>query len=294
MMMVGETLKENASKCKFIDFISSLVSLWLIASYFTKQCYSRLKWTWEEEKKEMLTDTPWQIVKMCSCVQLLLPVMVEFMLNKPQGGSRKSSGWRHCRLSARTGRDTRFLRTSLPTVDRSRDVAESEAARDPFLRPAHGARFALMCNSITPEAAIFYEHKWRLCCSTWKAERGGGSSGWGVCVRVLVNADERRGSSVQSVGRVWLRGVSRSGVAAQTRGRPGPLCKKEAMWNQASLMGNESLHHGQSRLRGPDIITFPRRVCVLTQSRISPPSANHSILPNESRSADGYCFLLWG
>lgn len=120
----------------------------------------------------------------------------------------------------------------------------------------------------------------------------GGSSGWGVCVRVLVNADERRGSSVQSVGRVWLRGVSRSGVPAQTRGRPGPLCKKEAMWNQASLMGNESLHHGQSRLRGPDIITFPRRVCVLTQSRISPPSANHSILPNESRSVDGYCLLL--
>lgn len=83
-----------------------------------------------------------------------------------------------------------------------------------------------------------------------------------ACVRVLVNADERRGSSVQSVGRVWLRGVSRSGVAAQTRGRPGPLCKKEAMWNQASLMGNESLHHGQSRLRGPDIITFPRRASV--------------------------------
>lgn len=104
-------------------------------------------------------------------------------------------------------------------------------------------------------------------------------------MRVLTNADERRGSSVQSVGRVWLRGVSRSGVPAQTQGRPGPLCKKEAMWNQALLMGNESLYHGPSRLRGPDIITFPRRVCVLNQSRISPPSANHSILPNESRTA---------
>lgn len=32
---------------------------------------------------------------MCSCVQLLLPLMVEFMLNEPQTGSRKSSGWRH-------------------------------------------------------------------------------------------------------------------------------------------------------------------------------------------------------
>lgn len=43
-------------------------------------------------------------------------------------------------------------------------------------------------------------------------------------------------------------------MAAQTWAEA--LCKKEAMWNQASLIGNESLYHGQSLRHGPDIITF--------------------------------------
>lgn len=52
---------------------------------------------------------------------------------------------------------------------------------------------------------------------------------------------------------VWLRGVSRSGVAAQTWA--DALCKKEVVWNQASLIGNESLYHGRSRRHIPDIIS---------------------------------------
>lgn len=62
----------------------------------------------------------------------------------------------------------------------------------------------------------------------------GGSSGWGVCVRVLVNADERRGSSVQSVGRVWLRGVSRSGVPAQNA-RPAGAVMQEGSHVESGL-----------------------------------------------------------
>lgn len=52
---------------------------------------------------------------------------------------------------------------------------------------------------------------------------------------------------------VWLRGVSRSGVAAQTWA--DALCKKQVVWNQASLIGNESLYHGRSRRHIPDIIS---------------------------------------
>lgn len=54
---------------------------------------------------------------------------------------------------------------------------------------------------------------------------------------------------VYSIWWVWLRGVSWSGVAATTWVEA--LCEKEAMWNQASLIGNESLYHGQSLRRGP-------------------------------------------
>lgn len=55
-------------------------------------------------------------------------------------------------------------------------------------------------------------------------------------------------------GCVWLRGVSWSGVAAQTWA--DVLCKKEAMWNQALLIENESLYHRQSLRHGPDLISF--------------------------------------
>lgn len=70
-------------------------------------------------------------------------------------------------------------------------------------------RFALMCNPISSSATILDAYKWCLCCCTWKA-------GPGRCPRSLSNADEHRGFLSIPFRRVWLRGVSWNGVAAQT------------------------------------------------------------------------------
>lgn len=65
---------------------------------------------------------------------------------------------------------------------------------------------------------------------------------------------------VYSIWCVCLRGVSWSGVAAPMWAEA--LCKEEAMWNQALLIGNESLYHGLSLRRNPDIIAlFPVSTC---------------------------------